>query len=182
MAVETEIKLRLEGGIGGMISKLRTLGYLPGPRELEADQLYDFPDGSLRLSGRLLRLRSRGSRWLLTYKGPATPGPHKSREELETGIEDGTTLSTILAALGYVPAFRYEKYRTTFRRDGEEGSVTIDETPIGVFLELEGEGDWIDRTATVLGFTPAEYLTASYSSLYQEYRRAHPGVRTDMTF
>lgn len=182
MAVETEIKLRLEGETGEMISKLRALEYQPGPRELEVDQLYDFPDGSLRSSGRLLRLRSKGSQWMLTYKGVAIPGPHKSREELETGIEDGATLSTILGALGYVPTFRYEKYRTTFRRSGEEGIITMDETPIGVFLELEGGADWIDRTAKVLGFTSTEYLTASYSSLYEEYRRTHPGVRPDMTF
>lgn len=42
----------------------------------------------------------------------------------------------------------------------------IDETPIGVFIELEGEPDWIDACAALLGFTPLHYITDSYGALY----------------
>ena len=53
---------------------------------------------------------------------------------------------------------------------------------MGVFLELEGPADWIDQTAARLGLSEAEYLTQSYASLYQEYRRSKPGAPVDMTF
>ena len=60
--------------------------------------------------------------------------------------------------------------------------VTIDETPIGTFLELEGEPEWIDRTAALLGFTTGDYVTASYASLYLEYRQSNATVPMDMVF
>jgi adenylate cyclase class 2 len=87
-----------------------------------------------------------------------------------------------LERLGYYPSFRYEKYRTKFASAGEPGLVTIDETPIGVFLELEGAPDWIDHTAARLGYPPAKYLTCSYASLYKEFRLAHLGEPENMTF
>jgi adenylate cyclase, class 2 len=76
------------------------------------------------------------------------------------------TLAKILEQLGYRPSFRYEKYRTEFRRDDEAGVVTLDETPIGNFLELEGGGEWIDQTAQKLGFLPKDYVLESYGRLY----------------
>ncbi|MBV8709904.1 MAG: hypothetical protein JO028_22160 [Acidobacteriaceae bacterium] len=72
----------------------------------------------------------------------------------------------ILTSIGFQPSFRYEKYRTEFQADGAAGIVTLDETPIGFFLELEGPGDWIDKTAKDLGFSPESYVLESYGRLY----------------
>jgi adenylate cyclase class 2 len=180
---ETEIKIRLSQDPASARRRIEQAGYrATGPRTLESDQLYDVQGGGLRLSGRLLRLRSCGDTWTLTYKGPAIPGRHKSREEIETGIDDGVALAGILCGLGFNPGFRYEKYRTTFAAPGELGIVTLDETPIGLFLELEGEADWIDQAAARLGFTVADYCTASYGSLFREFRLANPEVPEDMMF
>jgi adenylate cyclase class 2 len=89
----------------------------------------------------------------------------------------------VLAALGYQPTFRYEKYRTTFSKDGEPGLITVDETPIGDFLELEGLGVWIDATALQLGYGEVDYVTASYASLYRQHCVENPtAVPTAMTF
>ena len=60
--------------------------------------------------------------------------------------------------------------------------ITIDETPIGIFLELEGAPEWIDQTAARLGYPPAKYLTCSYASLYKEFRLAHVDEPENMTF
>ncbi len=190
--IETEIKIPMRNGAGPARQLIEEHGYrMIAPRTLQVDQVFDFPDRALRLSGRLLRLRSesRGpehgpaenGRGILTYKGPVAAGPHKSREELETSAEDGARLAQILGRLGFVPSFRYEKYRTTFQTPGESGLVTLDETPIGVFLELEGPGDWIDRTAQRLGFAPGDYVTASYAALYRDFLNSHQGP-PDMLF
>ena len=182
MALETEIKLRLPEDSAPIFTALSRLGYQAGPRTLEVDQMYDRLDGALKVTRRLLRLRLRGTRWTLTFKAPPTTGPHKSREELETDVSDAKAFVGILSSLGFFPTFRYEKHRTTFRAEGAAGFVTLDETPIGKFLELEGEPAWIDRTAADLGFAAAEYITLSYASLYQEHRLTHPTVPEDMTF
>lgn len=182
MPEETEIKLRWSREADEARVVLEQHGYqVSEPRGLEIDQLYD-REGELRGSDRLLRLRSAGGRWLVTYKGPAERSPYKSREEIETEVGEGETFARIIEALGFRPSFRYEKYRTTLSKAGEPGVVTVDETPMGTFLELEGAADWIDATASSLGFGVKDYITASYASLYGEYRRKHPGVPQDMRF
>jgi adenylate cyclase, class 2 len=182
MPLETEVKLRLKGSQQDLVKLLEQLGYAAGRRTLEVDQVYDRASGKLRASGRLLRLRSKGRDWIVTYKGPANTDRHKSREEIETHLADGPAFAQILTGLGYLPAFRYEKQRTTFRAEGAAGIVTLDETPMGDFLELEGEPFWIDHTAQLLGYTAEHYITASYAALYQEYRLLNPAVPEDMTF
>ena len=88
----------------------------------------------------------------------------------------------MLARLDFIPTFRYEKFRTAYRRPGEAGVATLDETPIGVYLELEGAPRWIDRTARRLGFAEADYSTASYYGLYADYCRTHGLPVTHMTW
>jgi adenylate cyclase class 2 len=108
-------------------------------------------------------------------------GLHKSREELETSAGDTRMLELILARLGLVPSFRYEKFRTTFRAVEEPGVVALDETPIGIFIELEGPAYWIDATALRLGFTTGDYIVASYAALYRDFLTTHQGS-PDMLF
>jgi adenylate cyclase class 2 len=187
MPLETEIKLRLLQGSERARALLQQHGFhATVPRQLEMNQTFDLPTGELRQSDRLLRLRSTGGNWTVTFKGPPTGGAHKSREEIEADVSDGPAFSEILAALGYQPSFAYEKFRTTFEAPGQEGIVTLDETPIGDFLELEGPESWIDQTAMRLGFGPADYLTSSYAGLYEEYLRTQPSddgtVPRDMKF
>ncbi len=181
VATETEIKLRARPDAK---SAIEALGYrVRTARELEADQLYDRPGTELRSADKILRLRRRGSRSTLTYKGPALRAPYKSREEIEVDVTDGAAFELILAGLGYQPSFRYEKYRTTFAKDTEPGLITLDETPVGDFLELEGPGEWIDTTALQLGYSQADYITGSYASLYRVFCETHPErVPTAMTF
>jgi len=183
MAVETEIKLRLPRGAVSARALLEQHGFhATGARQLETNQTFDLPAGELRQSGRLLRLRSAGDRWIVTFKGPPHGAGYKSREEIEADVSDGSTFAQILDRLGYRPSFAYEKFRTTFEAAGEDGIVMLDETPIGDFLELEGPEYWIDQTAERLGFAPADYITSSYAALYEEHRRTHATVPRDMKF
>ena len=183
MPVETEVKIRFPEGAQAARQRIEGHGYqLVEPRTLEADQLFERGEAELRNSGRLLRLRRTGDRAMVTYKGPMSAGPYKSREEIEFDVSDAGALGRVLDRLEFTPSFRYEKYRTTFALPGEPGIVTIDETPIGVFLELEGPPEWIDHTATRLGFSRNDYVTASYASLYADYRRMREDAPENMTF
>lgn len=164
--VEREIKLEFPSLEAARVA-IGALGLAPlRPRRLQDDALYDTADGTLRARGCALRLRDDGGHAVLTFKGPVEPGPMKVRPEFETGATDGDMLRRILDALGYQIAFRYQKYREEF---GDASCVAaIDDTPVGVFVELEGDGDRIASLATRLGFAPAQYLTSSYFRLHQE--------------
>jgi len=181
--IETEIKIPFAGSAQEARELIERHGFsVSEARVLESDQTFDRPGYELRAADQLLRLRRSGSRAMVTYKGPTNRERYKSREEIEFDVSDPAAFELVLDRLGYQPRFRYEKYRTIFREPGGQGVVTIDETPIGIFLELEGEAAWIDRVAARLGFSTAEYCTASYGALYQEYLRAHEGASTNMVF
>jgi adenylate cyclase class 2 len=184
---ETEIKLSWQGSAEEARALIERQGYgLSSPRTLEADQLFDLASGALRQSDQILRLRktssAEGPRAMVTYKGWASREIYKSREEIEFDVSDPDAFTLVLERLGYHPDFRYEKYRTMFKAYGEPGLVTIDETPIGVYLELEGPQAWIDSTAARLGFSAERFLTVSYAGLYREHLEQHPGAPPDMTF
>ena len=167
---ETEVKIPVRES-ANLQQRLTSIGFaISAPRVFEANTVYDTADSSLRRGDMLLRLRQSGLQGILTWKGRGVPGPHKSRPELETTVASLETLDKILRQLGYLPGFRYEKYRTEFEsRDRQGGKITFDETPIGQFLELEGPGDWIDSTARKLDFSPSDYVLSSYGKLYLDY-------------
>jgi adenylate cyclase class 2 len=76
-------------------------------------------------------------------------------------------MRTILGALELRPTFRYEKFRTTYKLPGIRAlKLEFDETPIGLFLELEGSASAIDRAARMLGYYQYDYVTESYGALY----------------
>ena len=118
----------------------------------------------------------------VTYKGRPTIARHKSREELELTVSDGATMALIFERLGFCPAFRYEKYRTEFRQDRGAGTATLDETPVGLYLELEGSARWIDRTAKEMGFGEPDYITVSYARLYLDWCRKNRKKPSNMVF
>ena len=151
-------------------------------RVFEVNIVLDTPDLTLRRSTRLVRLREAGRRSVLTYKGRPKAGRHKSREELEIEISNVQTAQTIFRRLGFRPVFRYEKFRTEYAMPKGPGVATLDETPIGCFLELEGPARWIDRTAKALGFAQSDHITGSYGELYLAFCKRAGVAPTHMVF
>ncbi len=177
---EIEIKFRIEDA-RDINRRLRESGFrLITPRTHEINTLYDLPNKSLRRRGELLRLRKYGSEWILTHKAKGKEGRHKTRVETETKVEDGTKMEAILRALGFAPTFRYEKFRAEWS-DGK-GHVVVDQTPIGNFGEIEGPSRWIDRTAKLLQISPSDYLTATYTELFFEWKNRTNSPANEMTF
>jgi adenylate cyclase, class 2 len=167
-ALEVEVKLAVADAAAAR-RLLRGKGFhVVKPRVFEANDVFDTADSRLRNSQSLLRIRTVKRQVILTYKAPPLSGKHKSREELEIHADNGATLAIILERLGFKPVFRYEKYRTEFAKE-RTGVVTLDETPVGCFLELEGPPEWIDRTARLLGFHETDYITLSYGRLYLDW-------------
>jgi len=181
---EVEIKFRVSDP-AALLERARRAGFSETtPPTHEFNTLYDTPDRKLRQRGQLLRIRHYGGRWVMTHKSkPAEDSlseRYKRRLELETEVSDGAILAEVFSALGYVPVFSYEKYRAEWT-DGS-GHLVLDETPLGTLAELEGDPDWIDRTAAKLGVSSAEYMTASYGMLFLEWKAATGDPAQNMTF
>jgi adenylate cyclase, class 2 len=164
--METEIKLRVANPQDAHLLLVNHGFVILHPRVFERNLIFDTPELSLRSSQRLLRLRDAGGAVTLTFKGPAEAGKHKSREEREVHPDSFEEMQIILKRLDYQVTFEYDKHRTEYHRPGSPGLATIDETPAGTFMELEGDPAWIDRTAAELGFREADYILASYGALY----------------
>jgi adenylate cyclase class 2 len=180
MPDEIEIKFRIEN-LPDLNRRLRAAGFRRiTPRTHEMNALYDLPGQPLRKRGELLRLRRYGKEWFLTHKSKGVAGRHKTRLELETRVTDGETMDAILGALGYRPAFRYEKFRAEWT-DGR-GHVVVDETPIGNFGEIEGAPRWIDQTAKKLGIRPEHYITDTYAGLFFAWKHRTRSAAKEMTF
>lgn len=177
---EIEIKFRVDD-VGTLNRRLRKSGFrLVTPRTHEINMLYDVRGRLLRKRGELLRLRKYGTEWVLTHKAKGKSGRHKTRVETETKIADGSKMDAILRALGFVPTFRYEKFRAEWS-DGK-GRVVVDETPIGHFGEIEGPSRWIDRTAKLLQIQRSDYITATYSELFFQWKKQTGSPANEMTF
>ena len=182
--METEIKFRVDDS-AGLASRLAAAGFhLDTPRSFESNVLYDFPDRRMRARTEILRIRNYAGRNVVTHKRLPDDRPgedrHKHRIETETEVADGDALAGVFRALGLVPAFRYEKWRSEWS-DGE-GHCVIDETPIGNFAELEGTPEWIDRTAARLGIAAQATMTLSYGRLFEQWREEHHSNAEHLTF
>jgi hypothetical protein len=58
----------------------------------------------------------------------------------------------------------------------------LDETPIGDFLELEGEQPVIASVAARLGYRPDAFITSSYRELYLASPAGQSGSADRMVF
>jgi adenylate cyclase class 2 len=183
-AMETEVKIRVADR-DAFEQKLPSLGFERlTARTEERNTLYDTPDRRLRNSRQILRIRHYGEKWVLTHKsvpaGLTAEGRHKQRVETETEIEDGPVLAKVFEALGFGPVFVYEKWRAEWA--DARGHCVVDETPLGVYAELEGPGDWIDETALKLGIGEGQFITLSYGRIFESWKAESGSKAENFTF
>jgi len=167
MGVEVEKKYRATGGQSARLRRrLAEVGAERRGEEFEENTLYTGPN--LERGGRVLRLRRAGSRATLTFKErmPSESAVKHHRED-ETRVEDPQALASILEALGYRPALVYEKRRETWLLAGVE--VVLDELPFGLFVEIEGDEDSIQKAERLLELADAEPEHATYPQLALRY-------------
>jgi adenylate cyclase, class 2 len=188
---EIEVKLRLED-----IAPLVAAGLkleLETARHFEDNWLLDTADRQLYMRGAVLRVRSTsneaGTQGLLTLKekapDDAPASQFKVRLETETALGDPVVALEILTRLGYWKVFRYQKYRTVYRAllaDGQHLLVMFDETPLGNFVELEGEEEAILQAVDQLGVMPEEYILHSYIALQAEHCEREGRALEDLIF
>ena len=162
---------------------------LEAARHFEDNWLLDTADRYLSEHASILRVRSSAAGGSITYKenesGAAPASQFKKRIEIETLIDNPESAIAILERLGLRKWFRYQKYRTVYMATlpcGSKLHVMFDETPLGRFVELEGEEEIIAQAVKLLGVTPGEYVLESYLAIQAEHCRRQGKPLDDMIF
>ena len=167
---EIEIKFAVKD-TKAVTEKLRKLGFrVAVGRHREKNYLFDDAGGTLRKTGKLLRVRKTPSSQTLTFKGPiSAKSKLKRREEIECRVEQADILMRILQESGFSIQTEYSKYRTVFEKDGF--NISLDETEAGNYLEVEGPSEEeITKLGEQLGYSEKDFVRRTYAELIGEKR------------
>jgi adenylate cyclase class 2 len=176
-----EVELKVRADHGTVRDRLDELGAERDRRLFQEDTYYNAPDRDFAETDEALRIRrvrpdgvgDEEATARVTYKGPLLEAESKSREEFETGVDDGGTMDRILQGLGYDPTATVSKDREEYSL--EDYTVTLDRVEgLGEFVEVEIEIDSADiedardggrAVLDRLDLDPDEQIQTSYLGL-----------------
>ncbi len=131
--IEIEVKVRADHS--KVRSILKKIGATKIGVENQSDTYFAAPYRDFAKTDEALRIRSLDGQAVLTYKGPKLDTVSKTREELETPVDEAAT-AKILHALGFSEAGIVRKKREVF--SAGEITVCLDAVEgLGEFLEVE---------------------------------------------
>jgi adenylate cyclase class 2 len=167
--LEIEVKIKVND-LEEIKRKIVKLGFRTiAPDSFEHNILFDTKDERLKKNKLLLRLRKIEDKYIVTFKHPPeqslNASHYKIREEKEIEVSDYENIKSIFTGLGFKVIFIYEKYREIF--DNGNVKIMMDHTPIGDFIEIEGDAEGIDKTAAQLGYNKSDYITDNYMTLFK---------------
>ena len=181
--IEVEVKLPV-ADLDTIKGKLLKMGFKETAVIEECDTYFDNRQGDIRADGEALRVRETKdhltgeSRAQINFKGKKMDTRTMSREELETGVENGEICRNILQAIGYAPADpEVIKDRTVMQK--ESITACLDNVhELGGFLELEILADSeeekdaalerIENILNSLGYQISDTVRMSYLSMLQK--------------
>lgn len=147
MKYEVEQK-HVVAGFETVEAKLAAMGATIGPPQEELDLYFAHPVRDFAHTDEALRIRRKGSKTLITYKGPKIDKTTKTRRELELPLgnqpETPDQWRELLEVLGFeaVVEVRKERRKADVAWQGEVVALTLDDVcKVGTFIELEIETD-----------------------------------------
>jgi len=171
--IETELKVKLSSTDFQDVRKiLKSMGgKTRTSSQIENNILFDYTDNRLRKSGCALRLRSYNGVSLLTFKGKIQENTFlKKRSEIQTAVSHARKAKDLLQQIGLYPKFLYSKKREiwVFGKEKDAVEISLDQTPFGFFLEIEGREKAILKAADLLEIKLEDAITESYVTLYRK--------------
>ncbi|ELZ16534.1 adenylyl cyclase CyaB [Haloterrigena salina JCM 13891] len=176
-----EVEVKVPAELEAVRDRLEDLGATRKRTVVQADTYYDAPHRSFPETDEALRIRREssddGDESRITYKGPLLDDESKSREEFETGVDDGETMDAVLTSLGFEAAATVRKERERYGLDGY--TVTLDAVDdVGEYVEVETEVATEDELESAregaydvlerLDLDPDDQLRTSYLGLLLE--------------
>ena len=174
MAIETEKKYHLgPKRVEEITQRLAELGADFQKEVFEVN--YQHRGGEMDERGATLRLRKIGDFTVLTYKEKvASENGAKSKIEFETSVSDVDAAEAIIEHLGYRLTAVYEKRRKYWMLGDVE--VVLDELPFGLYMEIEGTSEAIEKVQKKLGLKDVEHEPRGYPRLTIKYGKTIGGV------
>lgn len=105
------------------------------------------------------------------------------RIELETAVSDAEKVIAMMPFFGFPKRISWEKKRHSFLMNGSSDlCFFLDETPMGWFLEIEGEENKIEDAIARLNLQELKRINNAYLGLWEEYKKEHGISSNDMMF
>ena len=174
MNIETERKYKLSPKrLDGIVERLISLGAEFSKEVFEVN--FQHRGGEMDERGATLRLRKIGDFTVLTYKERIkTEDGAKHKIEYETSVTDVDAMEKIIERLGYRLTAVYEKRRKYWHLG--EVEVVLDELPFGLYMEIEGTIEAIEKTEKKLGLKEIEREPRGYPRLTIKYGKTVNGI------
>jgi len=165
---EIEVKI-LEINIEEIKAKLKELG---AEKIFDGEVIsvyYDFSDKRLEKESKILRLRQKDNKVILTYKELISQEKAKIMDEYELSVDDFETMKKIFEGIGLSPLYEFNKQRTTYKLN--QTHFEIDKYPdIPAFLEIEAPDlETIDEFVSEFGFSREEAKSYSIKDVLEYY-------------
>ena len=165
---EIEVKV-LEIDIEEIEKKLKKMG---AEKVFEGEIVsiyFDFPNKLLEKEGKVLRLRQKDDKVILTYKELVTQDEAKIMDEDELEVQNFDLMKEIFEKIGLSPLYEFKKHRTTYELN--QTHFEIDKYPgIPAFLEIESPDlDTINEMVSKLGFSKGKANSYSIKEVLEYY-------------
>ena len=165
---EIEVKI-LEINVEEVERKLKKMG---AEKVFEGEVIsiyFDFSDKSLEKEGKILRLRQKGNKVILTYKELISQDEAKIMDEYELEVDDFSSMKKIFEGIGLSPLYEFKKKRITYELN--QIHFEIDEYPgVPAFLEVEAPDlCTIDEIVSELGFSKEKVNSYSIKDVLEYY-------------
>jgi len=161
---EVEVKI-LNIDVKKIREKLVSLG---AKKSFEGDIptiIFDSKEGRFQKEGLMLRLRKKGDKAILTFKGKVEKSEFKVREETEASVDSFEAAARLFSAAGYLKKFEYSKHREQYKL----GNATFEiDTYKGIpaYVEIEAPDETqVKNAVELLGFTIKDTTNISASVL-----------------
>ena len=131
---------------------------------------YDNDDLKCSNNGIFIRTKS-GMKNVLTLKEIPTDSSNTSFERITTEVEvdNINKIGYILEKIGLTKKFIMEKYRLFFKYDNVD--ILIDELPFGIYLEIKGEDNEINRITKMLNIDETDLIKMTYWDIYDKIKK-----------